>query len=123
MFKKGDILEGKKRGKDEALHFIVFISGPDLAPLAVVLTSVSKYSCNIQLNEIYNLNAKGDKITSYFVAHIIEKMPEWGSYKKIGELTEDDLKLIEIKISTHSMTWKEYLKYTKGGCPIHDKNN
>ena len=112
-FKKGDILIGSKRKFDEARHPIVFINGPDLAPQAVILTHSANFPCNIKLSKIY------DRDASYFVAHLIEKMSEWGPYKKVGKLTKDDISLIEDNISDHVITWKQYKSYTKGGCPDH----
>lgn len=121
-FKQGDILVGQKRTFDEAYHPIVYISGPKEAPHAVVLTHSTGFPCNMPLLNIYD--GKGNKI-QYFVAHLIEKMPDWGYYKNIGELEAGDLKLIKAQIKDSSpMTWSEYEGYTKGKkCPNHQNTN
>ena len=118
VFKKGDILIGDKRKFTEAYHPIVFINGPDDAPLAVVLTHSdnNKFTCNIKLSNIYG---SGDKF-SYFIAHLIEKMSEWGPYKKIGKLTEGDIDIIEAHISKNPITWNQYIEYAKNECPDHN---
>ena len=47
-------------------------------------------------------------------------MSEWGPYRKEGEITEADMKLIEKSIvGMGSITWAEYLEYTRNGCPDH----
>jgi len=113
-FKKGDVLLGQKRNFEEAYHPIVFINGPVFAPSAVILTHSAKFPCNIKLSGKYGLES------SYFVAHLIEKLAEWGPYKKIGQLSTSDLILIEKHISNQSpITWAEYEKYNKNGCPQH----
>ena len=115
IFKKGDVLIGKNTSRGGAYHPIVFISGIDEAPNAVVLTHSNRYSCNIKLLNSYD---KGD---SYFVAHLIEKMPEWGPYKKIDAFKEEDLNLIKTHISDQTpITWAKYEDYIKNGCPEHN---
>jgi hypothetical protein len=117
-FKKGDILVGQKRAFNKAYHPIVYISGIKEAPLAVVLTHSTGFSCNMPLKNIYD--GKENKV-QYFVAHLIEKIADWGHYEKIGELKAEDLELIEDQIKDFSsMTWSEYEEYTKGKkCPDH----
>lgn len=117
-FIKGDILVGQKRAFDEAYHPVVYISGIKEAPYAVVLTHSKGFPCNIELLNIYD--GKENKI-QYFVAHLIEKMGEWGHYEKIGELQKEDLELIDIHTKDLSpMTWSQYEEYTKGKkCPNH----
>jgi len=118
-FKKGDILEGEKREFYEAYHPIVYIDGPDDAPLAVILThsNPDKYPCNIKLSKVYDLK---DTREQYFVSHYIQKLPDWGEYKKVDELTEIDLNLIEVSIQNqYPITWDDYMRYTKNGCPDH----
>ena len=115
-FKKGDVLRGDKRKFKESYHPIVYISGSIEAPLAVVLThaETKKFPCNLKLSGIY------DDESQYFVGHLLQKMAEWGPYKKEGELSKEDLKLVEDTIrGMGSMTWDEYLRYTSSGCPIH----
>ncbi len=115
-FKRGDILWGTERGRKEAWHPIVFIDGPSDAPLAVVLTHKKDHLCNIELGKQY------DNEKSYFIAHLIEKMYEWGPYEKSDKLKLDpnDLALIEQHIQgTASMSYAQYEEYTKGGCPDH----
>jgi hypothetical protein len=114
MFKKGDILSGQKRKFDEAYHPVVFIDGPDFAPLVVILTHSDNFPCNTKLSGTY------DKNCSYFIAHLIEKMSEWGPYKKISELAEEDINFIETHISKNPITWKQYKEYTRNGCPDHN---
>ena len=117
--KKGDVLWGTKKKFEEAWHPIVYISGPVEAPLAVILTSEKDIHCNIPLLNTYRKNKP-----SYFVAHLIEKMSEWGPYKKFTTLKREDLELIEKHIAgQNSITWSEYEKYTKGGCPDHKCND
>ena len=120
-FKKGDILRGKKRSFEEAWHPIVFIGGPAEAPLAVVLTHTETKveSCNLKLLGIYDSK---DHKPQYFVAHLIQKMSEWGPYQKKGELTKENMELVEKTVSgAGSITWAEYLDYKKDGCPDHKK--
>ncbi len=115
-FKRGDILWGTERGRKEAWHPIVFIDGPSDAPLAVVLTHDNDHTCNIELSKQY------DNKKSYFIAHLIEKMYEWGPYEKSNKLKLDpkDLALIEQHIQgAASMSYAQYEEYTKGGCPEH----
>lgn len=117
-FKKGDILWGEKRKFKEAWHPVVYISGSQHAPLAVILTHKEDIPCNIPLLNNY------DGKQSYFVAHLIEKMSAWGPYKKSDklELTKNDLELIESHIANQaSITWEQYEKYTKNGCPDHSE--
>jgi hypothetical protein len=116
-FKKGDILIGQQRSFDEAYHPIVYISGPNEAPLAVVLTHSNKFPCNMELLNIYG---REDKV-QYFVAHLIEKIPDWGPYEKIGELNQKDFERIWVLIKdSNKMTWSQYEDYTKGKvCPDH----
>lgn len=114
-FKKGDVLVGSKRSRDGAYHPIVFIDGSDDVPIAVVLTHSNDFPCNIKL-----LNSYGDK-NSYFIAHLIDKMSEWGPYKKVDELKKEDIDLIETHVSNQtSITWMQYEEYTEGKCPDHD---
>lgn len=117
-FKKGDILRGEKRKFKQSYHPVVYISGSAEAPLAVVLThtETEKIPCNIKLSSMY------DDQPQYFVGHLIQKMSEWGPYEKDMELTKEDLELVEKSISgMGSITWKQYLEYTKNGCPDHGK--
>lgn len=114
-FKKGDVLWGTEREFKKTWHPIVYINGHSEAPLAVVLTSEDKITCNIPLLNIYRENKP-----SYFIGHLIQKMAEWGPYEKFDSLKQEDLDLIEKHIANQqSMTWAEYLIYKKNGCPIH----
>ena len=118
-FKKGDILEGTKREWHEAWHPIVFINGPKEAPLAVILThgDTEKFCCNIKLANIYDKNDPRDQ---YFIAHLIEKMSEWGPYEKTGRLEQEDLETIEKHIFEQGpRKYSEYLEYKVNGCPDH----
>ncbi len=113
-FNKGDILWGKKK---QAWHPIVYISGPEEAPLAVVITSKKECSCNISLRTSYRDER------SYFIAHLIAKMAEWGPYTKSDKLklSEEDLSFVLSSVTNHqSMTWKHYEKNIKNKCPEHD---
>lgn len=113
-FQEGDILVGKKRNFTEAYHPIVFVSGPAEAPLAVVLTHSNNFPCNVPLSGTY------DSKPSYFVAHLVEKVAEWGPYEKQSELTPEDLELVKKCISdTTPITWAMYEEYAKSGCPDH----
>lgn len=115
-FKRGDILWGTNRGREEAWHPIVYIDGPSDAPMAVVLTHEDSYPCNMELSKQY------DNKKSYFIAHLIEKMHEWGPYNKSNKLKLDpkDLALIEHHIQGQSsMPYSQYEKYTENGCPDH----
>jgi len=112
-FKKGDVLWGEEK------KFEDYISGPDEAPLAVVLTSEGEIPCNIPLLNIYRENKP-----SYFVGHLIQKMAEWGPYDKCATLKQEDLELIENHIANKvSMTWAEYQEYKRNGCPNHQNTN
>lgn len=113
-FQEGDILIGTQRKFVEAYHPIIFISGPAKAPLAVVMTHSNNFPCNLPLTGVY------DTKSSYFVAHLVEKMAEWGPYEKQGKLTPEDLELIKKHVfATTPITWAVYEEYTKGGCPEH----
>ncbi len=121
-FKKGDILRGKKKSFEKAWHPIVFIGGSDEAPRAAVLThtGTEEEPCNLRLMGIYD--DKGDK-PQYFVAHLIQKMSEWGPYHKEGELIKEDLELVEKTVSgAGSITWAKYSDYKRNGCPNHKKS-
>ena len=78
-------------------------------------------------NRAWTLAGEYDGKQSYFVAHLIEKMAEWGPYKKSNKLklSSDDLKLIESYVSNKSpITWDRYEKvYAKNGCPEHKNAN
>lgn len=114
-FKKGDVLWGTNKRFEGARHPIVYMSGPEEAPCAVILTSESDISCNIPLKNIYRENEP-----SYFVAHLIEKVAEWGPYKKFATLKSEDVELIERHIHDKPfMSWDEYQEYKKNGCPDH----
>lgn len=113
-FKRGDILRGTKKGREEAYHPIVFIDGPEFAPSAVILTHKADHSCNSKLNGTY------DGKPQYVVAHLIEKLAEWGPYQKDGRLTDEDIKIVDGLILGQSrITWQEYLDYQRDGCPDH----
>jgi hypothetical protein len=113
-YKKGDILVGKDRSFKGAYHPIIFISGSNEAPLAVILTHSKNFSCNIGLSGTYGPN------TSYFVAHLIEKMSKWGPYRKVSKLTNKDLNLIQTHISgLVPITWGQYENHMKNGCTKH----
>ncbi len=115
MFQNGDILIGTKRKFEEAYHPIIFIGGSDYAPLAVVLTHSDKYPCNVRLVGNY-----GENSTQYFIAHLIEKLPEWGPYSRVGKLTDEDIKIVRNSVSSAShITWQQYEEYTKNSCPDH----
>ena len=120
MLEKGDILHGKKREFNEAYHYIIFISGSKEVPNGVLLTS-KKRPCNFKLTDKYQLSKDKPIQASYFVAHLIEKMPEWGLYKKTNKkLSDTDLNIVESHINgLLPVTWSQYLKYTKKGCPEH----
>ncbi len=120
-FKKGDILEGKERGYNEAKHFIVFISGSKEVPNGIIMTHKphEEVACNIKLNNKYKLSKKDNDRDSYFVAHLIEKVEDWGPYKKINKISKKDLILINSYIKGTPITWSQYLKYTKDGCHEH----
>lgn len=114
-FKKGDVLVGKDRSFNGSRHPIVYIQGPAEAPLAIIVTHDSSFPCNVPFNKLYQ------EKRSYFVAHPIQKMSEWGPYKKTAEVSEEDLKLIESRIANmYSMTWDEYKKHKENGCPDHN---
>lgn len=114
-YKKGDILVGKDRAFKSAYHPIIYIDGPKVAPLAVILTHANSFSCNIRLSGGYDVE------TSYFVAHLIEKMSGWGPYTKVGELTTEDMNLIEAHISDLApITWEQYEGHTRNGCLEHN---
>jgi hypothetical protein len=120
--KKGDILAGNKQKFKEAYHPVVYFGGPREAPFGAVLThtATEAKSCNIKLFNIYD---KNDSRPQYFVGHLIQKMADWGPYEKDIELTKEDLTLIEDSISgMNSITWAEYLEYTRNGCPDHPDN-
>ena len=118
-FKKGDILVGQERAFDKAFHPVVYIDGPDATPHAVVLTHSKNFPCNKKLLNIYDGK---DNIIQYFIAHLIEKMSEWGHYEVIGKLLTEDLNLIESQIgSSTPMTWSQYVEYVNGRkCPNHN---
>ena len=121
-FKKGDILEGKERENNKAKHFIVFISGSKEVPNGVIVTHKphKEVACNFKLNDKYTLSTINDNRDSYFVAHLIEKVEDWGPYTKINKVSKKDLILIESHINgLVPVTWFQYLKYTKKGCPKH----
>lgn len=65
-FKKGDVLWGTNTRFQGARHPIVYMSGSEEAPLAVVLTSESDIPCNAPLLNIYRKNKP-----SYFIDHLI----------------------------------------------------
>lgn len=122
-FKRGDILRGDKRKFKESYHPVVYIDGTIETPLAVVLThtTTEENSCNRKLLRIYD---KKDGRPQYFVAHLIQKMSEWGPYSKEGELVKEDLELIENTVSgMKPITWAkyEYSDYKKNRCPEHRK--
>lgn len=113
-FNKGDILLGKERGFDKAYHPIIYIGGSTETPLAVILTHSSNFPCNIPLVGSY------DEKQSYFVGHLIQKISLWGPYNKVGEITKEDLQIIEKHISELTpITWEQYEEYSKDYCPIH----
>jgi hypothetical protein len=114
-FKIGDILSGTERNFSAAYHPIVYIDGPDTAPLAIVLTHSKDYSCN------FELTGKYDDKADYFIAHLIEKMTEWGPYTKQDKsLNQQDIKLIKEHIlGQEPITWSEYKSYGRNNCPIH----
>lgn len=118
-FKKGDILKGEKKSFDKYWHPIVFIAGDEDAPLAAILThtGTEEEPCNLKLQGIYDGKKNSPQ---YFVAHLIQKMSEWGPYTKTGKLISEDLELVEKTVSNMgSITWAKYLDYKKDGCPDH----
>lgn len=120
QFRRGDILVGDKRKYKQAYHPIVYMNGSSQAPLAVIITHSPDYACNVLLKDSYTLGYKGVLKPSYFIAHLIQKLPEWGPYTKIGELTTADLNRIEQEVAGHpAITYEEYEEYTANGCPDH----
>lgn len=80
------------------------------------MTHDNDHLCNIELSKQY------DNKKSYFIAHLIEKMSEWGPYNKSDKLKLDpnDLALVEQHISgMAAMSYSQYEEYTKNGCPDH----
>ena len=59
--------------------------------------------------------------TSYFVAHLIEKMSEWGPYKKVNKLSDNDLNIVKSYIEGLTpIAWFQYENYAKNGCSYHN---
>lgn len=117
-FRKGDILKGTFRRFEEAYHPVVYLDGPGDAPLAVVLTSSPKYPCNKLLRPEHvesGVNHDGQ----YFVAHRIQKLKEWGPYRRVGRLTEAGIRFIEASLPDGSMEWDQYEKYKNLACSDH----
>ena len=120
-FKKGDILRGSKILFPEAYHPIIFLGGNDDAPLAVILTTSGNFPCNIEMTAVHFKDGyyRNDK-PSYFVAHRIQKMAEWGPYHKDGQLTVEGISFIESNLADlGSMTWSEYEILETEGCRHH----
>lgn len=120
MFQRGDILRGSKRARTEAWHPIVYLDGPEEAPLAVMLTHTDNVAepCNVKIEQAY-IRGGLDGREQYFVAHRLQKLSEWAPYKKVGELTNEGIDFVESQLPAGSLTWDEYEKLTKNGCQHH----
>ncbi len=117
--KLGDILVGAKRGRDAALHFIVFLDGNDENTfIGAVLTHSNKYKNNILMDEGHfrKLDKEGKEyVFQYDNTHLVKgrfiKLQDWGPFEKIGALTEEGVKFVESATSTgNPMLWDEYIK-------------
>ena len=118
-FKKGDILRGRKKSFREAYHPIIFIGGTDEIPVVVILTHSGSFPCNIKM-QLNHFETSSYEESSYFVAHKIEKMVDWGPYEKVGRLTKEGISFIESNLPDSSpITWSEYEMRKENGCPEH----
>ena len=118
QFQKGDILMGAKRGHDEAFHRVVYLDGPDDAPLRVVLTSSNRYPCN-KLLQPQHIESGAMTVGQYFVAHRLQKLKDWGPYRTIGRLTAEGVEFVESELPAGSLQWGDYIKHAENGCPEH----
>src|SRR3989338_11441683 len=100
--KKGEILQGKKRNRKAAYHYMVYLEGNnDGSFVAAVLTHSAKQD-NIPMKEDHFKDANGDGKkykfnfdNTFLVGRRFIKPKEWAPYLKIGELTEEGIKFVE----------------------------
>lgn len=107
-FKKGDIIWPQQRTQDPtklrhpAVVWDVNEVIGDTVFLGVMLTSAppSVRHDNILMQDSHF--CKGFKVeykTTYFVNQIFEKIPIWGPFEKVGQLTPEGIEFIEGRIS------------------------
>lgn len=116
---KGDILEGSKREREAAYHFIVHLEGDlDDDFKGAVLTHSNQYQNNILMRKecFEECNEKGEKYkfifnNTYLVKMQFIKLKEWGPFKKIGKLTKEGIAFVGAEVSGHGpMLWDSYIE-------------
>ena len=117
--KKGDILRGSKRGRDAALHFIVFLDGNDEESfVGAVLTHSNRYKDNVLMSEDHFEKSDAERKSfefqfddTYLVRGRFIKLQDWGPFKKIGKLTERGIKFVESQTNKMELIlWDEYIR-------------
>lgn len=110
--KKGEIVKGHLRGKDQAYHFIVFLDDQDEDTfIGGVLTHSTKYKDNILMKSDHFKEGKFKFENTHLVKGRFFKLHIWGPFKKIGELTEDGLKFVDLHtLHLDPILWEDYIK-------------
>lgn len=113
--KKGDILKGSKK---EAFHFIVYLEEKDKNGFIGAVLTHSNINCNVLMKEKHfkTKQTNGRKWgfqfdNTYLVIKQFKKPISWGPYRKIGELTNEGVRFVELKIKNQKLLfWDEYIK-------------
>jgi hypothetical protein len=118
VWNKGDILAGADRRREAALHYIIALESYHRGNfLGAMLTSKDTYAENIPLRPEHIRTHAHDgsefKIqhkNSHFVRGKFIKLEGWGPFKKVGELTEEGMALVESETKgLVSELWDDYV--------------
>ena len=109
-FSAGDIIQGAKRGKTESFHPIIYFG--EIDPIFFeggMITHSNKYG-NVKLkDEHFAQKIDSDFRPSYFVRNFLIKKKEWGSFIKIGELSDQGMTFLRNHLDgTSPMVWESY---------------
>jgi|SRR3990167_11493549 len=116
--KIGDILKGKKGGRNKAFHFIVYLRNNTADSfIGTVLTHSNKYKDNFLTKKEHfkEYDPSGEKYKFTFEnTHIVGKQfikpRDWGPFSKVGELTKEGIRFVNSKINNNApIYWDNYL--------------
>jgi hypothetical protein len=115
--KKGEIFKGTNRKQEAAYHPIVYLEnyrGNSFVG-AVLTHSEEQGNTLMEKGHFKEVDAEGKKYeinfdNTHLVINRFIKPEEWGPYIKIGELTEEGIKFVELITSGHKAeSWEEYI--------------
>ena len=111
-FNIGDILEGAKKGRNEAYHPIIYLEETDKNDffLGGMITH-SSTSDNVKLEDAhFEEKIDIDSRPSYFVNSYLFKKQKWGPFNVIGKLSKEGISFVNDNLNgSEPMIWEEYL--------------